>query len=267
MTGDPRDVEVDPEDMIIAGDMFEEPPGFRPPTPEGTVEDYERNPEDVQEGTPAKLELYLIGKHSLWAHRVWNAGIVMARYLDKNKHLVKGKRVLELGAAASIPSMISVINGAEKVVITDWPEPQLMNRIKKNLEINTPAQYADGKVAVVGYQWGQEIEPVLAELPDTTRKFDLVLLADLIFNHTEHANLLKTCLQTLDKTGSVLVFFTHHVVKWADRDLKFFQIAEEERFNFKWEKFDSVKATAMFPDDVGDLTVRETVHCYRLWLE
>jgi nicotinamide N-methyltransferase len=92
-------------------------------------------------------------------------------------------------------------------------------------------------------------------------------LADLIFNHTEHVNLLKTCLNTVERgTGSIYVFFTHHVVKWADRDLKFFQIAEEERFGFKWEKFDEVKASAMFPDDVGDLTVRETVNCYRLWL-
>jgi predicted nicotinamide N-methyase len=45
--------------------------------------------------------------------------------------------------------MIATINGAEKVVITDWPEPQLMNRIKRNVEVNTPEQYVNGVVKVV----------------------------------------------------------------------------------------------------------------------
>ncbi|KAJ3282708.1 nicotinamide n-methyltransferase, partial [Blyttiomyces sp. JEL0837] len=216
--------------------------------------------------TPAVFKLHLVGRHSLWAHRLWNAGIVLARHLDKDKELCKGKRVLELGAAASLPSMIAALNGAEKVVITDWPEPTLMNNIINNAKVNTPEQWEIGIISALGYQWGQDLDPLLDLLPDKTRKYDAIYLADLIFNHTEHRNLLKTCVGTLEpETGIIYVYFSHHVVKWADRDDKFFELAKDE-FGLEVEKIGEVRASAMFPDDVGDLTVRETVHCYKLWM-
>jgi EEF1A N-terminal glycine/lysine methyltransferase len=184
----------------------------------------------------------------------------------KNERCLKKKsRILELGAAAAVPSFISAINDAECVVITDWPDPGLITNIQRNAQQNMPGLVDAGKIKVVGYQWGQDTADLLAALPDTSRKFDVIFLADLIFNHTEHNNLLKTCLSTLNDSGSLYVYFTHHVVKWADRDLKFFEIASSESFGFDYELLESVRASAMFPDDVGDLDVRETVHCYRLW--
>jgi len=71
-------------------------------------------------GTPATLEVELIGSHSLWvfvffflctllsflpcdsespfssfdavqAHCLWNAGVYFARYLDEHKEIVQGK--------------------------------------------------------------------------------------------------------------------------------------------------------------------------------
>ncbi|KAJ1550692.1 nicotinamide n-methyltransferase, partial [Cladochytrium tenue] len=116
-----------------------------------------------------------------------------------------------------------------------------------------------------GYQWGNDPVDLLAALPDASRKFDVVILADLIFNHTEHAHLLQACRAAVQPaSGVVLVYFSHHVVKWADRDLAFFRLAEDA--GFRCEKTEQVRASAMFPDDVGDLEVRETVHCYKLWL-
>ncbi|KAI9341785.1 hypothetical protein DFJ73DRAFT_843321 [Zopfochytrium polystomum] len=262
---DPRDVEVAEDELILDADLFTEPEGFRPPTPTGEDIVFERKAENVQQGSPATLQLHLVGKHSLWAHRLWNAGVVLAHQMDADKATCKGKRVLELGAAASVPSMIAVLNGAEKVVITDWPDPGLVKNIIFNAEVNTPQQMRDGVISVQGFQWGNDPSDLLSALPDASRKFDVVILADLIFNHTEHRHLLETCLATLEPaTGVAYVYFSHHVVKWADRDLRFFELAAE--MGFRSEKTGEVRASAMFPDDVGDLTVRETVHCYKVWL-
>ncbi|KAJ3289564.1 nicotinamide n-methyltransferase [Rhizoclosmatium sp. JEL0117] len=258
----------DDEDLFDTN-LFEEPEGFRPSTPPPTYETYTRNPSNVQQNTPHTLDIQKMGaRDSLWAHRVWNGSLVLAEHLDCDKTKTQGKRVLELGCAAAIPSMLSAINGAECVVATDYPNPVLMKTIARNLETNCPEQWKNGTLKLVPHQWGHEVQEVIAALPDTTRKFDVIYLADLIFNHTEHRALLTTCKAALEPgpQSAMYVYFSSHVVKWAHKDLAFFEIAKEEEFGFCVEQFDKVKATAMFPDDVGDLEVRETVHCYRMWL-
>lgn len=57
-----------------------------------------------------------------------------------------------------------------------------------------------------------------------------------------------------------------HVVKWSDRDDKFFELAVEEPYNFKVEKIYEERWSAMFPNDQGDEDVRSTVHAFKLWL-
>jgi predicted nicotinamide N-methyase len=65
--------------------------------------------------SPSTLTLRLVGQHSLWAHHLWNAAKVLADYFDLHPELVKGKTVLELGAAGALPSFTTACNGAEKV--------------------------------------------------------------------------------------------------------------------------------------------------------
>ena len=62
------------------------------------------------------MNLRLVGEHSLWAHHLWNASKVLADYFDAQPELVKGKKVLELGAGGALPSFIAACNGAEKVL-------------------------------------------------------------------------------------------------------------------------------------------------------
>ncbi|KAJ3194153.1 nicotinamide n-methyltransferase [Irineochytrium annulatum] len=248
-------------------DLFVEPPGFRPPTPQGHIEHYEREPEHVQKGTPNSLELHMMAKHSLWGHRLWNAGVVMARHIDARKTLARDKCVLELGAAAAVPSLLALLNGARRVVVTDWPDPPILRAIEKTVRANCPEELGEtGRARVVGYQWGKDLDDVIGALPAGSDGFDLILLADLIFNHTEHDHLLKVCADCLSRSNPdacVLVYFSSHVVKWRHKDLKFFELAPA--YGFRCERVEQVKASAMFPDDVGDLEVRETVDCYRMW--
>ncbi|KAI9326869.1 hypothetical protein BDR26DRAFT_809225 [Obelidium mucronatum] len=263
---DDRDSDGDSDIAAFDADLFAEPPGFRPATPPGSVEEYAREAAHVQAGTPAALTLRLVGRHSLWAHRLWNAGVALARFVDAHKPAVRGRRTLELGGGASLPALLSALNGAECSVATDYPDPSLVASIAKNCAENCPAQVRSGALKAVGFQWGADINTVLDALPDKSRKFDVVFLSDVVpVFFTEHRNLLRSCQEALaDGPDSIVyVFFTSHIVKFADRDMSFFTLAEQE-FGFSVQRLPDVKATAMFPDDVGDIGIRETVKCFTM---
>eukprot|EP00123_Amoebidium_parasiticum_P022300 comp8449_c0_seq1/m.3797 comp8449_c0_seq1/g.3797 ORF comp8449_c0_seq1/g.3797 comp8449_c0_seq1/m.3797 type:complete len:259 (-) comp8449_c0_seq1:422-1198(-) len=254
---------VEEDEAEYSTDLFEEPADFRPPTPPPTYTTFERRPEDVEPDTPASLQLRLIGHHSLWAHCLWNAGVALAHHLDGHKELVRGKRIVELGAAAACPSMIAVLNGAEMVVATDYPERPLIENIERNVADNIP-QHLQDRIAVRGHLWGSECSD-LRDLSGS-RGFDVVLLADLVFNHTQHTAMLHSCDRLL-KDGSdaeMYVCFTHHRPQYADRDMEFFEKARSPPFNFKVTHMFDEKMPPMFPQDPGDETVRGTVHFYRM---
>ncbi|WFD43956.1 nicotinamide N-methyltransferase [Malassezia psittaci] len=80
-------------------DLFQEPEGFRPKTPPPT-EVLQR----LYDGTEVRLKL--VGSHPLWGHHLWNAAPVMADYLQEYaEHFCAGRVILELGAAAGLPSI------------------------------------------------------------------------------------------------------------------------------------------------------------------
>ena len=239
-------------------DIFQEP--SRPDSPQPSVTYFHRNPDHVQFG-PLDFIVNLPAKHSLWAHEMWNAGRSMALYLDSHKDLYVNKCILELGAGASLPSIICAINGASSVTSTDYPEKPLLDNILKNAEANAPQQVLDKTFRVQGYLWGQD-EQLLDEPLTLNGKFDVILMADLIFNHSQHENILKTCQQVLKQSGIIIKTFSHNVVKWADRDMKFFELATA--MGFKHEHLYDEKWNPMFPNDPGDVEVRSTVHGYIL---
>jgi len=49
------------------------------------------------------------------SHYIWNSSLVMAKQIENNIINVKGKRILELGAGAGLPSLISCLNNAKEV--------------------------------------------------------------------------------------------------------------------------------------------------------
>ncbi|KAI9341684.1 hypothetical protein BDR26DRAFT_302970 [Obelidium mucronatum] len=260
MTDPSSDTDTDSDIAAFDADLFVEPAGFRPATPPPSFEAFAIGSRTLQ------IEL-IGGRDSLWAHRVWNGGVALARAVAGGRVAVAGRRVLELGAAAALPALLAASAGAECVVATDFPDPRLLATIARNCAKNCCDEVGRGALKVVGHQWGHDLAPVLAALPDARRKFDVIFLADLIFNHTEHAALLKTCAAALEPSpqSCMYIYFSHHNVHWADKDMKFFDLATDA--GFLYEKLDSVKAEAMFPDDTGDLEVRTTVHCYRMWRE
>lgn len=248
-------------ESLTGGNLFDEPEDFRPPPPQAHFAHYERESISSKSKSQKKeIELRLVGSSPLWGHLLWNAGIYTAKHLDKHPELVLGKNVLELGAAGALPSVVAGLIGAKQVVCTDYPDADLIDNIKHNAE-------GLENVAVEGYIWGNEYDDIIKHLDDMKdKKFQLVILSDLVFNHTEHDKLLKTTEDLLAKNGKALVVFSPHRTHLLDADLAFFTKAEEE-YNFNAEKIEMVNWTPMFEGDPGPAEIRSRVYAYYLTLK
>ncbi|KAF4614189.1 hypothetical protein D9613_007581 [Agrocybe pediades] len=259
----------DDENFDLGG-VFTEPP--RPPTPEPTISTYTRDADRISsESDWTKINIRLVGSHPLWAHYLWNAALALASFLDSHRELYQGRNVLELGAGGALPSIVTAKNGVQKVVVTDYPDRDLIENIAYNVAENV--EEADRhRISVQGYIWGQSIAPLLDALPESSvsKTFDLMILSDLIFNHSQHDALLNTCELALRQSQPderveppcVLVFYSHHRPHLAHRDMEFFTKARSRG----WTCTEIYTKTfpPMFPEDSGEESVRSTVHGWRL---
>ncbi|CAG8491414.1 9641_t:CDS:2 [Acaulospora morrowiae] len=253
-------LQLEDQDLLL----FKEPEGYRQPPPEPKFQSFQCK-EHTSSDSPRTLNIRLVGKHPLWAHELWNASKCLAWYLEGHNELIQDKNILELGAGGALPSFISSLNGAKKVVITDYPDIELIENIKYNVSTNLSSE--SEKIVVLGYIWGKDTTPLLDAItlsPADKPRFDIIIMADLIFNHSEHSSLLRVCKECLEsENGQALVFFTHHKPHLADRDMKFFELAQKD-FMFKVEKISEEIMKPMFEKDYGSELVRSTVYGYKL---
>lgn len=240
------------------GDLFAQPEPEPQPVDLPSFVDYERHSSGV---IPKKIKLRLVGKNPLWGHLLWNAGKVSAEYIDDHSKELEGKTVLELGAASALPSLVASLS-AENVVATDYPDPDLLENIECNIATLKEDAGRDLPISCQGYIWGHDTQPLLDAPGQKGRKFDFVILSDVVFNHTEHEKLLKTCKDTLAPAGQVLVVFTPHRPKLLEKDLAFFPLAEER--GFVCEKLFEKQLRPMFEEDEETVPIRSRVYGFIL---
>ncbi|KAF9969760.1 hypothetical protein BGZ73_007745 [Actinomortierella ambigua] len=73
------------------------------------------------------------GAVGLMAHFVWSSAFVLAEYIQRDQgSLVKGKRVLEFGAAAGLDGLLAVKKGAAFVTLSDYPDPKVISNLERN---------------------------------------------------------------------------------------------------------------------------------------
>ncbi|KAF2652793.1 hypothetical protein K491DRAFT_695318 [Lophiostoma macrostomum CBS 122681] len=238
-------------------DLFQEPHDYYQPEKTATFACHE-----LLTGT--ELKIRLVGHNPLWGHYLWNAGRTIALYLEKRQHeLIENKTVLELGAGGGLPSLVCAVNGASKVVVTDYPDADLIENLGYNIDhgeqLPTPSN-----IVAEGYLWGASVESLTKHIhPDSS--FDVLILADLLFNHSEHEKLVKTVQLTLKKIPSAkaYVFFTPYRPWLLQKDLAFFDLAKDSGFTVT-KTFEKVMDKVMFEEDPGDELLRRTVYGYEL---
>ena len=118
--------------------------------------------------------------------------------------------------------------------MTDYPDIDLIQNMQKNIDgcdaSFEPAGHIASTIVAKGFIWGADPTALLAEVPGGG--FDVLILADLLFRHKEHPDLVKTIRECLKKTRSAkaYVFFTSYRPWKRELDMKFFDIAREDGF-------------------------------------
>jgi predicted nicotinamide N-methyase len=150
----------------------------------------------------------------LFSHFLWNAGLQLAEFIeeDEGKWVVKGKRVLELGAGTGLASIVAGVKGAREVVVSDYPAKEVLANIRTNVENNVVSRKAKGEggigeVRVEGHEWG-----VLDDAFSVANKesFSRILVADCLWMPWQHGNLLKSIRWFLSPEGKAWVVAGFH---------------------------------------------------------
>ena len=241
------------------GGLFDEPEGYYPPTPPPTTQTH-----TMLNGKT--IQLHLVGHSSLEAHHLWNGSRIISDYFESNLSEIKDKTVLELGAGAGLPSIVAAVLGASRVVVTDYPDPDLVVNMWKNIDECDllPWTESDGErkqdvIVADGYVWGADPKPLVAHLSEPEQGFDVLILADLLFRHSEHGNMLSSVAATLRRNNQskAFVFFTSYRPWLQHKDLAFFDLARERGFEIE-KILEKKMDKAMFENDPGDEDVRKT---------
>ncbi|KAF6834165.1 nicotinamide N-methyltransferase [Colletotrichum plurivorum] len=241
------------------GDLFQDPEDYYPPTPPPTTQSHTLSSGRV-------LTLHLVGYSPTEAHHLWNGSRVVSDYFEAEPSRVKGKTVLELGAGAGLPSLAAGILGADRVVVSDFPDADIVMTMQKNVD---EAGDLEGIVVPKGYVWGADVGPLLAELPAGREKFDVMVLADLLFRHSEHGKLVDSIWDALKRRRESVayVFFTSYRPWLRHKDLAFFDVARERGLVVE-QVLEKKMEKPLFEGDPGDLEVQKTVSGFEVrWPE
>ena len=208
-------------------------------------------------------------------HHIWNGARVLAQYMERNPSLFRDRTILELGAGAGLPGIVAAVEvGAKAVVLTDYPDEDLIDNLRHNAHETRNTNNTNGPIVEVrGYLWGDKnSEPLFEALPSTEHDiggFDILLMADLNFNHHCHESLAESISLTMRKSGDAkaLVFFTPYRPWLLDKDMAFFDICKAKGLGVRKlleEKMEKV----MFEKDPGCEDLRKTVYGFEVtWPE
>ena len=104
---------------------------------------------------------------------VWNAAYKLCEHLEAHPELVRGKRVLELGAGCGLPGLVVATLGASAVVVTDQETDLLRENVRAN------ARVCQAPLSVAELAWGDSLEAVTQLericLPPHGGPFDVVI--------------------------------------------------------------------------------------------
>jgi nicotinamide N-methyltransferase len=187
----------------------------------------------------------------------------MADYICLHKDEFRGRRVLELGAAAALPSVLCLTEAdASYVLATDYPAEELVQNMNHNMDTLVPKS-SRHRIGGQGFLWGDS-----AFLDSLGEPFDVVLLCDVVFNHSEHSKLLHSCRKAIKPDGVIWVTFTHYRPWLKDRDRQFLSLAASQGFSVQHVQ-SHLYEDFLFPEDLKDPRISDpddlrTVHAYCL---
>ncbi|KAI9736772.1 MAG: hypothetical protein M1834_000976 [Cirrosporium novae-zelandiae] len=183
-----------------------------------------------------RMELELVDpagedNRKLFSHYLWNASLQIAEFVAGEEepeaggaYDVKAQSVLELGAGTGLAGIVCALADASEVAISDYPAPEILSNIRKNISKNIPTTL-QAHVSVPGHEWG-----VFSDDFSKAHKhhYTRVLAADCLWMPWQHRNLTLSILHflSLDPCARVIVIAGFH--SGRAKMAPFFDIIVEE---------------------------------------
>ena len=149
----------------------------------------------------------------------WDCSIVLAKYLESNRYLIKDKQVLELGSGTGIAGIAALILQSRFVRLTDLKytisnllsnvefnvdSPQNETYLKSNLEHSTAVSSVKKRYVVSELDWGDEQTFPRDENGDV-EQYDVILGADIVWLEHLIPSLIHA-LKTIMNDSSMFIF-------------------------------------------------------------
>ncbi|XP_041070086.1 EEF1A lysine methyltransferase 3-like [Carcharodon carcharias] len=123
---------------------------------------------------------------------VWEAGVTLCRYFEKEKISFTGKKVIELGSGTGIVGILATLLGGD-VTMTD--KPNILNQIENNVSINIPTACRH-RIKVRALTWGKNHT-------DFPTVYDFILGSDIVYSSVAYPALIET-LRYLARQGATI---------------------------------------------------------------
>lgn len=157
---------------------------------------------DYQTGPlPADVMHRVIANPAYWAF-CWGSGLALALWLSQNPEVVSGKRVVDVGCGCGIGAIAAKLAGAAYVVACDNDEDALLIT-QANAGLNG---------ATLDYA---------ADVADLTADFDLVLMADVLYDKSNYP-----LLQLVKKLAEQTIVADSRIGTIDDADFQLFHTAQ-----------------------------------------
>ncbi len=125
----------------------------------------------------------------------------------------------------------------------DFPHDVLLANMRANVSRN--ADLLSGEAVVVGHLWGQGTQALLGAHASIGAGFDVAIVAECLWLHHEHCNLLDSIMMCLAHEGKAYICFSHHVPGVETKDMAFFDKAIE-RYSCQVEHLRTFQVQAVF---------------------
>ncbi|KAF9769035.1 hypothetical protein IL306_013591 [Fusarium sp. DS 682] len=168
--------------------------------------------EEGSEPSPKAPRITLLENQSLISGsgttglRTWEAALHLGSYLCQNRHIVKDKRVLELGAGTGYLSILCAnFLDAQHVIASDGSD-DVINNLPDNFFLNDLQDST--RVTPMDVKWGHALMGTEEDKWNGGRPIDVVLGADITYDKSVIAALIGTLLEVFDLHPHVEVFIS-----------------------------------------------------------
>jgi len=137
---------------------------------------------------------------------VWPAAIVLCKYLEKNIHIIKDKRVIDIGTGTGITGLVASHLGAKEVCLTDQLQiiPSLReNVINYNNNNNSKSNNDNNLIRIETYEWGNELNHL-------NSPFEVIIVCDCVLPKLYPIEPLIKAIHAVMNESSIAIFSYEH---------------------------------------------------------